>query len=81
MALYLTVSVLDKISIKKKLKHSMSANEDGGFKQRKTDVVLTNAWRPKLGDVLLGAWEWLLSDGKDIREKSEAMNPGICDVF
>ena len=49
------------------------------FKQRKTDVVLTTAWRPKLGDVLLGAWEWLLEDGKDIREKKEAMNQGSCE--
>ncbi|KAL0769776.1 hypothetical protein Bca101_034926 [Brassica carinata] len=83
MALYLTATVLDKISIKTQTSHvskrgwvSISSRE----KEKSKDL-------PLLGDLgwvmsfLVLENGWLLSDGKDIREKSEAMNPEICDVF
>ena len=50
MALYLAVSVLDKISLKK-LKHSMSANEDGVSSKEKRMSSL-----PLLGDL-----SWVMS--------------------
>ncbi|KAL0665860.1 hypothetical protein Bca4012_028564 [Brassica carinata] len=81
MALYLTATVLDKISIKTQTSHvskrgwvSISSRE----KEKSKDL-------PLLGDLgwvmsfLVLENGWLLSDGKDIREKSEAMNPEICD--